>query len=345
MKQKKPQDQTKSLLQDTKNPAMEEKEEKIFFSMGTIMGFLLHGPRARETLKAAEAITVKLDSLLSRKKADSEISLLNRSPGQWIRVQKDTDMVLREALRYAEQTGGRYEPCIGSLVDLWESSRKEKKLPGKEAITQALACCDYRSLQRDRRGRYRLQKGAGIDLGGIGKGYAADRVAALCRKQGVSSALFSFGSSSIAAVGTKPDGSPWRVGLKTADSEQIRLFGVVRLKNQFLSTSGDYEKSFQIDGHRYHHILETSTGYPADNGLRSVTVIAESGAKSEAYSTALFVMGLEKALDFYKCQGGFEAIFFTSDQRIVCTPGARELFERKEGSFSSQDMQREGFRR
>jgi thiamine biosynthesis lipoprotein len=304
-----------------------KKAERTFCAMGTVMHFSAYGTRAPEALEAAKAVIVQLDSLLARMKPESEITRLNLAAGGWLKVQEDTGALLREALRYAEKTNGVYDPAIGALVDLWAIGKPEKNIPAPEEIRRALASCDYRNIETDNAGRYRNRRGASIDLGGIAKGYAAGRVYALCQKQGVPSALFSLGTSSIAALGSKPDGSPWKVGLKTADTGKIECFGVVRLENQFLSTSGDYEQGFVKDGKRYHHILDRNTGYPADNGLRSVTVIAGSGAMSEAYSTALFIMGLDKALAFQKREGGFEAVFATADRRVVCTPGAQGIFE------------------
>ena len=305
----------------------EKKVEKTFFAMGTMMSFTAYGARASEALQASEAVIAKLDSLLSRKKPDSEITQLSRSTGGWIKVRQDTDAVLREALRYAQKTSGAFDPAIGALVDLWSINKREKSIPDLDKIRRALASCDYRNIEADGAGGYRIHNSAGIDLGGIGKGYAADRIDVLCREQGVSSALFSLGTSSIAALGAKPNGSPWKVGLKAADSEKMECFGIVRLRNQFLSTSGDDQQCFVRNGRRYHHILDKGTGYPSDKGLRSVTVIADSGAMSEAYSTALHVMGLNAALEFQKCEGGFEAVFVTADQQIVCTPGAQAIFE------------------
>ncbi len=308
----------------------EEKAEKTFLAMGTVISFTAYGRQAPKALEASEALMMKLDALLSRKKPDSEIAKLNLLAGEgWLTVQEDTDAALLGALRYAEKTEGAYDPAIGALVDVWAVGSKKGALPSGEEIQRALACCQHKNLERDGAGRYRIQKGASVDLGGIGKGYAADRVCTLCQQRGVRSALLSFGTSSIAALGTKPDGAPWKIGLKTADTAKIECFGIVRLHDQFLSTSGDYQQCFVKDGKRYHHILDKATGYPADNGLRMVTVIAQSGAMSEAYSTALFVMGLEKALAFQKREGGFEAVFVMDDKRVVCTPGARALFDFK----------------
>lgn len=309
-----------------------KKEIRTFFAMGTMMSLTAYGEHAPVALAAAAARIAELDFLLARMNPDSEIARLNTAAQEhWVKVRDDTDAVLREALRYAEKTGGAYDPAIGRLVDLWriKNRRPGDDIPPAGQIRQALLACDYRKIERDHAGQYRLPEGASLDLGGIAKGYAADQVYALFRQQAISSALISLGTSSVAALGVKPDASPWKVGLKDVDGQGSAYFGIVFLQDQFLSTSGDYEQYFMKNGRRYHHILDKSTGYPADNGLRSVTVVAGNGALSEAYSTALLVMGLDRALAFQKSAGGFEAVLVTADKRIVCTAGLQNSFKFK----------------
>jgi thiamine biosynthesis lipoprotein len=327
-----------------------EKSEVTFFAMGTVVSLAAYGTDARQALEASQLIVEELDRLLSHTKDDSELSRLNRlGENEWLAVHEDVAAALDESVKYAEKTGGVFDPTMGALIDLWAACGKKKQIPDRSEIMKALASCDFRNIEEGRQmgdadkgggssylpstppsvspSRFRLENGARLHLGGIGKGFAADRVCDLCRSEDVHSALFSFGTSSIAALGGKPDGKPWKIGLRATDDERIDCFGVVSIKDQFLSTSGDYEHYDIIDGQRYHHILDVNTGYPADSGLRSVTVMADSGAESEAYSTALFVMGLDKALDFHLREGGFEAIFVTAGNRVVCTRGAKEIFE------------------
>lgn len=308
---------------------LREKAVKSFFAMGTMMSLTAYGERAREALDMAATRIAALDSLWARMNPDSEIARLNTAAeGGWMQVHADTAAVLREALRYAEKTGGAYDPAIGRLVDLWRiKNRRDEDIPSAGAIRQVLRSCDYRNIEVNHAGQCRVLGGASIDLGGIAKGYASDEIYELCQQQRIFSALLLLGASSVTALGVKPDGSPWKIGLKDVDTDENAYFGVVSLQDQFLSTSGDYEQYFMKDGHRYHHILDRNTGYPADSGLRSVTVIADNGALSEAYSTALLVMGLDRALAFHKNTGGFEAVLVTADKRVVCTVGMQNRFQ------------------
>ncbi|MDR2672643.1 MAG: FAD:protein FMN transferase [Coriobacteriales bacterium] len=304
-----------------------------FIAMGTMMRFCAYGAQAQRFLENAEATTVELDRLLSVFSPHSEVSQLNEADGAWIELSAHTAAVLSEACDYSAQTDGTYDLAIGTLVNLWSASKQAGVVPTPEDIAQALAPCSYRTIERDEQGRFRLLNGARVDLGGIGKGYAADVLCAQARQAGVSAALFSLGTSSVGAWGEKPDGSPWKVGLKTATTADIATYGTVCLRDRFLSSSGDWEQCFVKGGRRYHHILDKSSGYPADTGLRSVAVIADSGAQSEAYSTALFVMGLDDALAFYRQRGDFEAVFLTSDRQVIATPKISTSFE-----FTGEDM-------
>lgn len=301
----------------------------VFPAMGTVVSMVAHGPGAVAALTAAAALVAELEALLSRMRPDSEISALNRSGARWTPVDEHTDAVLAEAAAAARRTGGAYDPTIGALVDLWDIRHRDPAvLPDPESVRGAALACGHRHLERDELGRYRLLGGAGVDLGGIAKGYAADRVVDLLRGRGITSALVSLGGSSVAALGTRPDGSAWRVGLRDALADRHGYAGVVRLADRFLSTSGDYEQYVVADGRRYHHILDVRTGYPSDSDLRSVTVVADSGTLSEAYSTALLVMGLEASLAFHDRERTFEAVFVTADERVLRTPGVDFLAHR-----------------
>lgn len=302
-----------------------EQAAVVFPAMGTVVSLRAYGPTAGSTLAAAAALVAELEALLSRTRPDSEISALNRSAGRWTRVHPDTDAVLREALHHARHTGGAFDPAVGVLVDLWGIAHRGApdgwQLPDDTTVRAALRRCGHRQLERVDDGRYRLRPGVELDLGGIGKGYAVHRVRDLCRRRGITSALLSLGGSSVAAFGARPDGAPWKIGLRGGTADQGGLLGVVHLVNGFLSTSGDDEQYVVHGGRRYHHILDLRTGHPARSGLRSVTVVAGSGAQAEAYSTALLVMGPAAALERYDRDGDFEAVLVTTEGRIICTPG------------------------
>ena len=185
-----------------------------------------------------------------------------------------------------------------------------------------------------------LGPGQAIDLGGIAKGYAADKIVKVLREHEVPRANINLGGN-VLAYGDRPDGTPWRVGIQDPArvGEQNAFAGVLALTDSFAVTSGGYQRYFEQDGKTYHHIIDPATGYPADSGLTSVTVAAglgegDSGTMCDAYSTALFIMGEKKALDFWRTWEGtpFELVLVTEDGRVVVTEGLADRFTPDETS-------------
>jgi len=237
--------------------------------------------------------------------------------------------VLQCARSCARATGGAYDPVLGTLVELWDVSARVGAddpaglpLPDPERVAGAVTRCGAHLLDRDERGRYRLSAGASVDLGGIAKGYTADRVRDLCAARGAHAALVSIGSSSIAVLGERPGGGPWRVGLRDVDGGPADRVGAVSLPDGSLSTSGDYERSVEQDGRRVHHVLDPRTGRPSESDLRAVTVLAADGAVAEAWSTAMLVRGLAWSSAACWRNTGLEAVFLTRDA-LRTTPGLR----------------------
>jgi len=180
----------------------------------------------------------------------------------------------------------------------------------------------------------RLPEGVEIDLGAVAKGYAGDVLAQGLAEMGIPSALLDLGQSSIMAVGAKPDGSPWRIGIQ--DPEGTGYLGVLELKNQAMGTSGSYQRYFEQDGVRYCHIIDPDTAAPAQSGLASVTVVANSCLLSDGLSTALFVMGLEEGAAFWREAKAdpdlaFEAIFIEENGAVSVTSGLKDAFSLAEG--------------
>ena len=173
------------------------------------------------------------------------------------------------------------------------------------------------------------QQGMGIDLGGIGKGYAGQRVHDILAENGVSSALMELGGN-ICLLGTKPDGSLWRVAIMSPFDTSDRV-GVIEAKDVSIVTSGGYQRYFEEDGTTYHHIIDPSTGFPADSGLMSVTIVCSDGLLADALSTALFVMGEDEACRFWRENGGFEMLLVTDDGRIVISSGIEDSFQPEDG--------------
>lgn len=199
-------------------------------------------------------------------------------------------------------------------------------IPTQEQITLALTHTGYENLSLTD-GTVMLPKDMALDLGAAGKGIACDRIAAYLREQSVYGAVISVGGS-VVTIGKKPDGTPWQIGI-VDPWDTSSLVGILYLEGEnFVSTSGDYERYVEVDGVRYHHILNPATGYPADSGVRSVTILCDSGILSDALSTACFVLGVEEGMALAESYGA-EALFIDTEGNISMTDGMKQFFKEK----------------
>ncbi len=312
-----------------------EETERTFFAMDTVMQVRVFGDGGEEAVQAVCDEVQRLESLLSRTQPESDITRLNQSAGggTWVALDGETAEVLDMALRYGEETGGAFDVTIAPVMDAWGfgTSEEEYRVPDGTELAALLPLVDSGLLTLDRENSSARLETAGmeVDLGGIAKGYAADRAKAVLEEAGITSALLNLGSSTVGLVGGKPDGSPWRIAVRDPADESASL-GTLALTDCSVSTSGGYERYFEADGVIYHHILDPETGYPAEKGLLSVTVVTDDGSRADAWSTALYVMGAEEALSFWRQSGDFECILCRSDGTVQVTGGLEEAFTAEE---------------
>ncbi len=269
-----------------------------------------------------ERIVTELEAVLSAHDPDSELYALNESDEEFVEVSDTLEAVLVSAYDMAVMTGGAYDFTMGGLAELWNVTGGGP-VPAQTDIDAVLAHVGYTNITIDEQ-RNTVMRPADaanvqIDLGGIGKGAAADALVQYLETTDVAYGLVSVGGT-IGVFGDKPDGEPYRIGIKDPDDPN-GVIGYLYIKEGFVSVSGDYERYFIEDGLRYHHIFDSSDGYPADSGLREAAVHSISGAAADALSTALFVMGTDAAMELYETAGGFEAVL-VSDGAIDVTDGA-----------------------
>lgn len=297
------------------------------FAMDTIMEFTAYGKNAEAAVSAAMQEVQRLDALLSADSGapvanpDSEVSRLNREGGG--AVSEDTAALLRLSLETYGETGGLFDCTVYPLVELWGFPGQEYRVPTEEELAAVLPLVDSGKLQFDGE-TLRMEPGQAIDFGGVGKGYAAARVMEIFRQHGVRSGMASLGGN-VQVLGAKPDKTLWRIGVR--DPESSGYFGVLSLKDKAAVTSGGYERYFEADGETYIHILDPRTGRPAESDLLSVTVVSKDGARADALSTALFLMGQEDAAAFWKNQGGFDMVLVTEDRQVFISEGLDGSFE------------------
>jgi thiamine biosynthesis lipoprotein len=268
---------------------------------------------------------------------DSDLGRINAAAGaQAVAVHPDTMKTLKRALRFAELSGGAFDPTVGPLVKLWNIGSGNERIPGEDEIARALALINWRDVVVDEdAGTVLLARpGMSLDLGAIAKGYAADEAAGIIAASGIERALIDLGGN-ILIHGAKEDGSPWRVGIQNPEAGRGAYIGVAEVAgNKTLVTSGVYERFFESGGRRYHHILSTLTGYPVESGLLSVTVISDNSMNADALSTSLFALGYEKGLALVESVANTEAVFVFEDHSIRGSSGAFDHFTVTDSGFT-----------
>lgn len=304
-------------------PQKESRAE--FFAMNTFMSVSAFGKNADTAVSRTQSRVTELDRLWSVTDPDSELSRLNS--GESFPVSPETAELTAFCAEMSEKTKGAFDPTIYPVLTAWGFTREENRVPPESEIAELLTRVGIENvLQKDN--EIALKNGAMLDFGAAAKGYAGDEAARIMRENGVSSALINLGGS-ITTVGKNPNGSDWKIGVKNPAGDGN--VGTLSLSNLSAVTSGAYERYFTAeDGTVYGHIIDPATGCPADNDLLSVTIVSENAARCDALSTALFVMGSEKAKRFYYKNHsalGFELIMITKNNSMIISRGLRGRFE------------------
>jgi FAD:protein FMN transferase len=307
--------------------------EAINFGMSTVMTHKAYGINAEEALWAVKEEALRLEELFSRFISTSDISKINKSAGFHSEgISSETYEVLSRAFKLSKKCDGLFDITIAPLIDIWRDAQKGLKPPKKHRLEKVLNFVDYNDLILNPCGKTAelKKKGQVVDLGGIGKGYAGDKFIEILRKYEITSAFTNIGGN-VVALGTKPDGAPWRVGIVHPRKEN-QLIGYILAIDKAVVTSGDYERYFiSRKGRRYHHILNPRTGYPAEAGLISVTVIADNSMDADALSTILFLTGMEEGIKILELFPGVEAVFVQDNLEVYITPGLTEHFRGEVG--------------
>ena len=299
-----------------------EPVQGTFFAMDTMMDFTIYGESG--LINQSESLIASLESLVSVTDADSELYAINQTGSGMLT--EEASSLMKQALEICRRTDGALDLSIYPIVRAWGFTTGSYQVPDEAEIQALLPLVDYRKIQYDAATgtvTVTLPEGMEIDLGSVAKGYAGQLAAQMLREHGVQSALLNLGGN-VQTVGTKPDGSPWQIGIKDPQGEDAMM--VLSVEDQAVVTSGGYERYFEQDGQTYWHIMDPSTGHPADSGLISVTIVGDEGVVCDGLSTALFVMGLEKAADLWAQSGDFEAVFVTASGEVYITEGLRDRF-------------------
>lgn len=295
-------------------------ETATFFAMDTAMDFTVYGDAA--LLDEAETLIGSLEEQVSVTDEHSDIYAIDHTGSG--SLSGNAAELMEQALELCRRTGGALDISVYPIVQAWGFTTGSYQVPDEETIQSLLPLVDYTQIQYDAAtGVVTLPEGMEIDLGSVAKGYAGQLAAQMLREHGVQSALLNLGGN-VQTVGTKPDGSPWQIGIKDPQGEDAMM--VLSVEDQAVVTSGGYERYFEQDGQTYWHIMDPSTGHPADSGLLSVTIVGKQGIICDGLSTSLFVMGLEKAADLWAQSCDFEAVFVTASGEVYITEGLQDRF-------------------
>lgn len=310
------------LLCGCTKPQAEEHRTDLF-AMDTYMEMKAWSTDDGAALQAAANRVAELESTFSVTAENSDIARINRAAGAPVQVSPDTAYVIGRALEISEESGGALDISIYPVLQAWGFTTEEMHVPDADTIDALLPLVDFRRIQLDGN-TVTLPADMQLDLGAVAKGYTSDEIIRILRESGAESAIISLGGN-VQALGSKPDGSAWKVGIADpfAPSENL---GVVEITNQAVITSGNYERYFEENGQRYWHILDSADGAPADNGLVSVTIVGGCGLDCDALSTALYVEGTERAIAHWKKRPDIEILLVTDDGRILISEGLEQCF-------------------
>ncbi|MEW6746656.1 MAG: FAD:protein FMN transferase [Planctomycetota bacterium] len=295
--------------------------------MSTLVEVLAPAGRDEQAANAVFAIFREVDAQMSEWKASSPLSEVNRQAGQnAVAVPADLREVIRRGLEIGKLTDGAFDITWAALWGLWDFKAPVPQVPPEDEIDKRVPLVDYRKVTiDDAAGTVKLERpGMLIGLGGIAKGYALERASAKLRELGLTSFLLSAGGQ-VAAAGRRGD-RLWRVGIRDPRGEASDYFAFLEVTDTSVSTSGDYERYFIVDGIRYHHILDPRTGKPS-RGLRSATVICPDATLADALSTACMVLGRERALTLIESLPDAEAVLVDEDAMVHVTSGLQERLQ------------------
>lgn len=324
----------------TKNSNAEYTSE--VFAMDTYMTLTAYGENAKEAVEAGIAEIQRLDALLSTGDANSEVAQINQNGGGTL--SEDTDYLVKRALAIYQSTQGAFDISIYPVMQLWGFTTGDFAVPSKEDLAAKLALVNAGriSLTEDNGvSSITLPEGMEIDLGGIAKGYTSGRVMEVMKRYGIESAVINLGGNAH-VLGSKPDGSAWKVGIQDPNDTNGYLGGV-SVRDKAIITSGGYERYFvdEATGVKYHHIIDPKTGYSANNGLISVTIVSADSTLADGLSTSLFVLGTEDAIAY--CEGhcaedGFDVIMEDEDGKLYITDGVMDDFINMNNTANIQEI-------
>ena len=311
-----------------------EKREKQLFAMDTVMFLTAYGPAADDALAAATDVINGLAADLDPEREDGSVYALNAGAGGPVAVSADCLAVLDTALAVGRETDGALDPALYPIIRAWGFTTGDYRVPETAELAALLAEKDTDAIALDAAaGTVTLPADMAVSLGAVAKGYAAQKAAEAMADAGAEHAILSLGGNVQTLGETRPDGKRWQVAV-TDPNDTGAYVGTLSVGQTAVVTSGGYQRYFEQDGKTYIHILDPATGRPVDNDLLSVTVVTADGARADALSTALFVLGSQGALDYAAGHGDVELVLITRDRRVIVTAGLAAGFDENSEDYT-----------
>ncbi len=300
--------------------------KNTYLAMGTVITSSVTGKNAQEaTDEIQEAIIGIENSCLSWRIKDSDIYRINENAGNAVSVSRETSSWISRCIDFSVDSEGAFDITVGKISQLWNFGSEKKNVPSKAEIDALLKNVGYKHILVNST-TVEIDKGQAIDLGAVGKGIACDVIRDILNKYDIKEAVVSVGGSLLIY------GDKINVGIIDPDDDS-KYLATIKIKNKCVSTSGDYERFFEKDGVKYHHIIDPTDGYPASTDLRSVTVVCDSGLDSDALSTACFVLGYRKSLTLLEKYNA-QAVFVFSDNSVNVTNGLADDFKLNSNKYT-----------
>lgn len=304
--------------------SLDDKISDTSFFLDTVVTVTLYQKDAKPLIEECFTLMNDYENMLSRTREGSDVWNINHSGGEPVTVSEETAGLIEKALHYAGLSGGAFDPTIAPVVSLWDfQGEGEHTLPDENELSEALTHVGYENVELDGTTVTLKDPDASIDLGGIAKGYIADRLKDYLTSQGVECGLIDLGGN-ILTIGRRPDGKEFTIGIRRPFASAADLIETVTVDGRSVVTSGTYERYFEKDGVLYHHILNPEDGYPFDNGLTSVTILSDQSVDGDALSTTCFTLGLEDGMELVESLDGIDAMFITEDMELHKSSGFPE---------------------
>ena len=309
---------------------------KTNFFLGTVVEISMYNQLDEAIIDKAFDRISEIERKMTINNAEtSEIIALNNASGKnEVKLSSDTFYVMEKGKQYSEMANGKFDITIGPIVKLWNIGTEYAAVPKKSKLEEAVRLVDYKNLTLSKENQSAMLKEAGmkVDLGAIAKGYAADEAARILKENGVENAIVNLGGN-VMTVGGSTSGSPWKIGIQDPFNPRGDILGVVSIKNQTVVTSGTYERYFEENGKKYHHILNPYTGYPIENNLHSVSIITDKSIDGDGLSTTTLLIGLEEGMELIESLEQVDAIFITSDKKVYVSSGLKDNFKITKSEF------------